>query len=93
MNYKGGIVVSYWYLETEDTMKDYAVVILDLPPLDGNEPVEEELKESNAHWKVLKLCKSCGFFFEIVKMFSWGILEASLFGDVQLKKEYLYIYI
>jgi len=30
-------------------MKDYAVVILDLPPLDGNEPVEEELKESNAH--------------------------------------------
>ena len=88
MNYKGGIVVSYWYngrslcdletLETEDTMKDYAVVILDLPPLDGNEPVEEELKES----------KLCGFFFKLC-----GIFEASLSANVQLKKEYLYMYI
>ena len=59
-------------------MKDYAVVILDLPPLDGNEPVEEELKES----------KLCGFFFKFC-----GIFEASLFGDVQLNKEYLYMYI
>lgn len=32
--------------EQNDTMKDYAVVILDLPPLDGNEPVEEELKDA-----------------------------------------------
>ena len=38
-------------------MKDYAVVILDLPPLDGNEPVEEELKESNVHLKSAEVGK------------------------------------
>lgn len=60
-------------------MKDYAVVILDLPPLDGNEPVEEELKES----------KLCGFFFQVV----WHFGGQSIWGCPTEKGIFIYVYL